>query len=198
MSDWHAWATGGSYQGAVVAVLGCAVSLFPLFVFKSPVRPQKLASHASAAHGYARHFRGAPTSVLVAMSRDNLQAASHCGKELSLSKLTYDGLMYTSALSFKESAIATVSGKSKTSGSEQAVGDEEWKSVPQAFMTTERAQVIHAVIVERMAQTNDDSVLRSMQRRYAIRVRSPAASPPPSACLELRHHTYDVSQILTK
>jgi hypothetical protein len=44
------------------------------------------------------------------MSRDNLQTASHDGKELSLSKLTYDGLMYASALSFQEDTSATVDG----------------------------------------------------------------------------------------
>eukprot|EP00892_Ulva_mutabilis_P001777 jgi/Ulvmu1/115/UM001_0119.1 len=168
MSAWHDWATGSSYYGAIVAVLGCGLTLSPLFVPQTPVRPRHFASHANAAQNYVRRFRGAPTSVLAPLSQESLQEARHDGKELSLSKLTYDGLMYASALSFK-AAFSQATGKSPTGAADGKGEDKVLNMVPQACMITERARVVHAMIVERMAQTNDTSVLTSMQQQRDAR-----------------------------
>lgn len=203
MSAWPEWSTSGWFPGALVAVCGCTVYLLPLFALNRRIRPKHYASHASAAIRYVQYFRGAPTSVLAAMSRDNLQTASHDGKELSLSKLTYDGLMYASALSFQEDTSATVDGN-RTLKEAKAAAERE--SVPHAFMITERSQAVHAAIVERMAQLNDTTVPESMRQRYQTRVRSPAPVPHPplpspdqlhrfeQACLSCNKHTGYMAQ----
>lgn len=174
MSDWLDWATGGADQGSFFTVCGCVALLLPLIVIKQPIRSTIYASHADAAHEYLRRFRGAPTSILAAMSRDNLQTASHIGKELSLSKLTYDGLMYASTVALKEAVNDASGGQTgrKGSGASKEVPD-----VPQAFLGLERSQAFNASLIERMCQTNDKTVLECMQQQRTIHVRAPDAQP---------------------
>lgn len=189
MSTWLDWATGGADQGSFFTVCGCVALLLPLIVLKQPIRSASYASHTDAAYQYLGRFRGAPTSILAAMSRDNLQTASHIGKELSLSKLTYDGLMYASTVALKEAvndASASQQKGRKGSGGAQNVPD-----VPQAFLGIERSQAFNACLIERMCQTNDKTVLECMQQQRTIHVRAPDAQP--GTIVILHPNTRDIS-----
>lgn len=168
MSTWLDWATSSADPGSVLSVCGCVALLLPLVLLKNPVRPKYYVNHVDAGREYMRRFRGHPTSVLGALSRDNLQAASHVGKELSLSKLTYDGLMYASTVAFKAAATGTDGGGSQKGKTKQ---DRQERDVPQAFLGMERSQAFNAVIIETMCQTRDDSILKSMKEQNSVRVR---------------------------